>query len=182
MPPTYPNLDHSCFFFSAQSSSTPSASALTRLPPTTHGLLTQTFSLPDYKAEREVVEREEERLRREDAKRRATSTSGSAGRRPSGGGGGGGGGGAPRPPDQQEAKDDRRASDVSAKEDRLNQELQRSATSAAAPKADPQAQVRRAMLSRMKSLTLAEDGVCEEYLREAGYDLEKAVQTFYSKN
>mmetsp|Transcript_16748 Transcript_16748/g.33419 ORF Transcript_16748/g.33419 Transcript_16748/m.33419 type:complete len:175 (-) Transcript_16748:819-1343(-) len=174
MPPTYPNLDHSCFFFSAQSSSTPSASALTRLPPTTHGLLTQTFSLPDYKAEREVVEREEERLRREDAKRRATSSSGSAGRRLSGGGGGGG---APRPPDQQEAKDDRRASDVSAEEDRLNQELQRSATSA-----DPQAQVRRAMLSRMKSLTLAEDGVCEEYLREAGYDLEKAVQTFYSKN
>ena len=170
MPPTYPNLDHSCFFFSAMSSSTPSASALTRLPPSTHELLTQNFALPDYKAEREVVEREEERGRREDAKRRASGTSsGSGARRGSSAGRG-----------QGETKDDIRTSDVSAEEDRINQELQR--FTPAALSADPQTQVRRAMLARMKSLTLAEDDVCEGFLQEAGYDLEKAVQTFYSKN
>ena len=43
----------------------------------------------------------------------------------------------------------------------------------------PTRTLRKAMLQRMKSLTMAEEDVCEEFLEQNNYNLEQAVGEFY---
>ena len=42
--------------------------------------------------------------------------------------------------------------------------------------------VRRSMLKKMKSLTLADDDTCHDFLQKSEYNLEAAVQMFYAES
>ena len=46
---------------------------------------------------------------------------------------------------------------------------------------DPNTALRRAMLVRMKSLTMADEDTCAEFLESSDYNLEGAVQEYYNK-
>ena len=76
---------------------------------------------------------------------------------------------------------DRLRSSVSDEETRINAEIRATATATAAGGGGGKADLKRAMVQRMKSLTLASDEECEGYLDRAGGDLERAVAEFYSK-
>jgi len=165
MPLAYPNLDHRQFNYSVTSSTDANdINALTRLPasltsladsqlPAMHSFQAEAKIVTDYEADQAKASRRTSRVAQP-----AIAT-------------------------------------IAVEEERLNRELEsaqkssHSSSSLAAKESpaasltdDPQTTMRRAMLQRMKSLTMAKEDTCETYLAEADYNLEAAVQTFYQNN
>lgn len=88
--------------------------------------------------------------------------------------------------ERSEQKEDFKAEAAAAEEERMKRELETSqnleSSNPTSSERDAVTSVRMSMLQRMKSLTLAEDEVCERYLKGKEWNLEEAVQEFYSQN
>ncbi|GMI38732.1 hypothetical protein TrCOL_g8626 [Triparma columacea] len=193
MPTQYPNLDHPQFLYaiSSQGSSTTSTSSLP-LPREITSLATSDLPrIHDFELERTVLRKEEEREKEErGAKIRRSSNSGA----PVGRGMGGGGLGTTvthnntttsREEKESESKEELPSSLAREEEARMTEVLRKSSEEGSVDSgggvtlAGGNKDVRRAMLMRMKSLTLASEEECGKYLDGAGYNLEQAVQQFY---
>ena len=76
---------------------------------------------------------------------------------------------------------------IAQEEDRMRLELaavaeiKPEAKASEVKEGNPNSAVRRAMLVRMKSLTMADEDTCSEFLESSDYNLEGAVQEYYNK-
>jgi hypothetical protein len=190
MPLAFPNLDHRQFNFSITTASAASNSvnALTRLPGHYSNLASDPIPpLYDFTTERELVSEAKDTggSSGSGSTRRASRSSVASAAAAQGAA-------------QGDAQGAASSSSIASEEDRLNRELESARKSTAdnstgsgggeaketskSDGAGGQTDVRRAMLQRMKSLTMANTDECESYLQKADYNLEEAVTEFYNHN
>jgi hypothetical protein len=168
MPLAYPNLDHRQFNYSVTTGAgSDDVSSLTRLPSSISSLANSPLpSLYAFQAEEKVLSKAAAAAAADESK---SSYRSSLSELPAGSAAGSA---APPPSIATEEA----ALNASLESARKSEE--ESKTSAAAGSGA----VRRAMLQRMRSLTMAGEGECEGYLEKADYNLEQAVQEFYQNN
>lgn len=169
MPLAYPNLDHRQFNYSVTTGAgSDDVSSLTRLPSSISSLADSPLpQLYAFQAEEKVLEKAAAAAAADESK---SSYRSSLSELPAGSAAGSA---AAAPPS------------IATEEAALNASLESARKSEEESKACAAAgsgAVRRAMLQRMRSLTMAGEGECEGYLEKADYNLEQAVQEFYQNN